>query len=453
LIDIAIDRSDRPSGYNIGMALQSTKHVVISTFGSFGDLHPYIAIALELQSRGYRVTIATSGVYKEKIESEGIGFHGVRPHMYRGDIDPELIKKIMDIKTGPEYVIRGLMLPHVRESYEDLEPILSQADLVVTHPLTFASHLYAEKYNTPWVSTVLQPSVFFSAIDPPIFPNAPILHRLRWLGPGFYRWAYSQIRKVIAKWMTPVHELRRDIGLPPTTRDPLLDSEFSPQLNLALFSPVFAPLVSDWPPNTKVTGFPIYDRRTKGEGMPEDLLKFLDDGQPPIVFTLGSSAVHDPGAFYADSIKASVDLGRRSVLLVGLETNETTEKLPEGIFLCRYAPHSDLFPRACAIVHQGGVGTTAQALRSGRPTLIVPWGQDQPDNASRIVRLGVGRTIMRAQYNASTAAHELGRLLSEGAYSYRAKEISKKILAEDGTRAAVDEIEAMLSTVPEPSTA
>jgi len=434
------------------MALPSSKHIVINTFGSFGDLHPYIAIALELKARGYRVTIATSGVYQEKIESEGINFHGVRPHMYPGDIQPDLVQKIMDVKTGPEYVIRGLMLPHVGESYEDLEPILSKADLVVTHPLTFAAHLYAEKYGTPWISTVLQPSVFFSALVPPVFPNAPLLDKLRWLGPGFYRWAYSQIRKVIAKWMTPVHDLRRDIGLPPTTRDPLLDSEFSPRLNLALFSPVFAPLVADWPSNTKVTGFPIYDRRTKGEGMPEGLVNFLDAGEPPIVFTLGTSAVHDPGSFYTDSIKASVNLGRRAVLLVGLETNETADT-PEGIFICRYAPHSELFPRACAVVHQGGVGTTAQGLRSGRPVLIVPWGQDQPDNARRIVKLGVGRTIPRAHYDASTAARELGRLLSEGAYSYRAKEISKKILAEDGTGAAVDEIEAMLKTVPEPSTA
>ena len=426
------------------MTQTSQKHIVINTFGSFGDLHPYIALALELLNRGHRVTIATSGVYKDKIESEGIGFHAVRPHMYPGDIPPDLVKKIMDVKAGPEYVIRGLMMPHVGEAYADSEPILSTADLIVTHPLTFAAHLYAEKTGKPWVSTVLQPSVFFSVVDPPIFANAMWMERFRWLGPGFYRWAFAQIRKVIDGWTKPVLDLRGKIGLPPTDRNPLLDSQYSPQLNLALFSPVFAPPAPDWPANTKVTGFPIYDRRSKGEGMPEDLIKFLDDGEPPIVFTLGSSAIFDPGAFYADSVKAAVDIGRRAVLLAGLETNVPKETLPKGIFFCPYAPHSELFPRASAIVHQGGVGTTAQALRSGRPMLVVPWGQDQPDNAARIVRLGVGRTIMRASYNATTASRELRRLLSDGAYAYRAKEIGKKIMAEDGTGAAVDAIEELL---------
>src|SRR3569833_1834838 len=120
-----------------------TRHIVINTFGSFGDLHPYNTNALELMARGHKVTIATSGVYKEKVESEGILFHAVRPHMYKGDIGPDLVKKIMDIKTGPENILRGLNLPHVHESYEDVEPNQADADLIITHPLTFAAHLYA----------------------------------------------------------------------------------------------------------------------------------------------------------------------------------------------------------------------------------------------------------------------------------------------------------------------
>lgn len=421
-----------------------SKHIVITTFGSFGDLHPYMAIALELRSRGYRVTIATSGVYKDKIESEGIDFHAVRPHMFESDFMPDIMKKVMDVRTGPEYVIRNVVLPHLRGSYEDLEPILDQADLVVTHTLTFGAHLYAEKRGLPWVSTVLQPVSLFSAIDPPIFSSAPFLSQLRWLGPGLYKAVYKEMRRVVGKWMEPVAELRREIGLPDTDRNAFMDGQFSPQLNLALFSPVFAAPQADWPPSTETTGFPFYDRRAKVEGMPTELDAFLEAGQPPIVFTLGSSAIFDAGTFYEDSVKAVVDLGRRAVLLIGVDANLPKEALPPGVIACRYAPHSELFPRAAAIVHQGGIGTTAQALRSGKPMLVVPWGQDQPDNAARIMRLGVGRSIPRARYEASTAKSELSKLLSDGGDAYRAKEIGKKIAAENGASAAADRIVALL---------
>ena len=143
-----------------------------------------------------------------------------------------------------------------------------------------------------------------------------------------------------------------------------------------------------------MTGFAFYDGRNELE-MPPELSRFLDDGPPPIVFTLGSSAVWVARDFYRESIAAAKLLGRRAVLLIGDDRNRSDEPLPPEVIAVNYAPFEALLPRACAMVHHGGVGTTSQGLRAGVPTLIVPFAFDQPDNAAHAERLGTSRTLPR----------------------------------------------------------
>lgn len=168
-----------------------------------------------------------------------------------------------------------------------------------------------------------------------------------------------------------------------------------------MFSSVLAKPQPDWTVNTVVTGFAFYE---DAELIPE-LQQFLDADEPPIVFTLGSAAVLNPGVFYSESIQAAIQLNRRAVLLIG--KNPPPDNLPKKIVAIKYAPYSTIFPYACAIVHQGGIGTTAQALQASRPTIVVPYIGDQPDNAARVERLGTSRTIPRDQYSAARVAKEL----------------------------------------------
>lgn len=413
------------------------KRIVIATFGSFGDLHPYMALALGLQARHHRVTIATTAVYRSKIEAEGIGFHAVRPDL--SPDNPGLLKLIMDAKKGTEFVIRELFLPHLRDSYDDLTAAAAGADLLLTHPLTYAGPLVAQKTGIRWASSVLAPISFLSAYDPPVPAPAPWVAKLRGLGPGVNRVIFGLGKWSLRSWSDPVRKLRAEIGLPPGA-DPIFEGQFSPGLVLAMFSPLLGAPQPDWPPNTRLTGFAFYDRLEKGMGVSPELIEFLDAGPPPIVFTLGSSAVMDAGDFYAQSATAAAELGRRALLLVGREPANR----PAGIPAFDYAPFSDVFPRAAAIVHQGGVGTTAQALRSGRPMLVVPFAHDQPDNAARAVRLGVARQVTRKQYQARRVAAELRTLLENPDYAARAVEVGRRIQAEDGVSAACDLIERLL---------
>lgn len=423
--------------------MSAGKRIVLVTHGTLGDLHPYLALALELRARGHRPLIATSEYHRAKVEAEGVEFRAVRPDI-RFD-DRELHRRLTEPKAGLERVIREYVLPVLGETYEDLLAAVETgggADLLVSQILIFAAPLVAEKTGVRWVSTELQPGAFLSAHDPPVLAPAPALARLRPLGPAFHALLWRAARISARSWGEPVRALRRELGLAPGG-DPLFEGRHSPRLVLALFSRVLGPPQPDWPANTLVTGFPFYDEGD-AELTPE-LARFLDEGEPPVVFTLGSSAVWDAGDFYAASAAAE-RLGTRAVLLVGNDpANRPSRPPPDNVFVAPYAPYARLFPRASAVVHQGGVGTTGQALRAGKPTLVMPFGGDQYDNAGRVTRLGAGRTIMRKRYTAERAAAGLKMLSGDPSYAERAAELGRRVRAEDGVRAACDALEDQLS--------
>jgi MGT family glycosyltransferase len=427
------------SGVN---ASPESKRIVLTTFGSYGDIHPYIAVGLELKARGHQATIATSPVYREKIEATGLGFHPVRPDIAPPEENQETINKAMDLMKGSEFIIKELFSPHVRDGYKDLSEATLGADLLVTHMLTMAGPVLAEKSGIPWISTILAPTSFFSVYDPTVPPQAPGLGKLLRLSPFVARAFMSVARHISAKWIEPVYQLRAELGLPRGLH-PIFEGQHSPELVLALFSKVFGEPQPDWPPQTIITGFPFYDLKDAPSISPE-LERFLDEGPPPIVFTLGSTAIYVAEDFYRESIKAARLLNRRAVMLIGDARNLPKEPLPDGIVAFDYAPYGQILPRAAAIVHQGGVGTTGQALRAGVPTLVVPFNHDQPDNAFRIARLGVGRTISRKQYTAANAAEELEILLTNREYSEKAEAVGRLVQAEDGAHTAADEIEKFL---------
>jgi UDP:flavonoid glycosyltransferase YjiC (YdhE family) len=423
------------------------KRIILSTFGSFGDIHPYVAIALELKARGHQPVIATSEIYREKMETVGLEFFPVRPDMPSVDQPDEmarLLEDAMDAKRGPE-AVGNMIIPYLREIYADLDAATDGADLLLTHPLPFAGTIVAQKKNLPWISSVLAPASFLSVYDPIVPPQWPWLYHLMRLSPWVGRGVLALAKIKLEKMTQPVYDLRLELGLP-RGEQPLFKGQHSPTKVLALFSKVMAEQQPDWPANTVTTGFPFYDRRDYfGETVvAKELLEFLDAGPPPIIFTLGSSAIWVARDFYLDSIAAAQALGRRALLLIGNARNMPAGPLPEGVAAFEYAPFSQVLPRACAIVHQGGVGTTGQGLRSGKPVLVVPHAHDQFDNGNRAARLGCGRVLPRPRYNAETSTRELRMLLEDPSYGEAATKIGEVVRREQGARVAADEIESCL---------
>ncbi len=463
------------------------KHIVLTTWGSLGDLHPMLALALELQRRGHRATVATSAIYRAKIENCGVGFHAVRPNLPRLEEIFELMQRVMHTRRGTEFLFRDLLMPALRDSYRDLSEIAPDCDLIVTHPAQLAGPIIAQKFALRWASVVLAPISLYSVFDPPVLPHplfAP-LYRTR----TTTHLAFLLMRLATRSWVEEVRVLRREIGLARGAH-PMAGGQYSPQLNIAMFSRELGAPQSDWPRNTVQSGFAFYDARGALEsqrgaavvdlalrGDHDDALspalrKFLDAGEAPIVFTLGSAAVHKPGDFYRQSAQAARLLGRRAILLGDISgqnadasnanspnadvsianspnadtsnANASNADADAQIVAFDYAPYSQLFSRSCAVVHQGGVGTTAQAMRSGRPQLVVPHSHDQPDNAARIARRKIGRALPLCQYQAQRVADELRLLLGDIEYSNRARKTGAQVQDENGAATAADALEKQL---------
>jgi UDP:flavonoid glycosyltransferase YjiC (YdhE family) len=418
--------------------------IVLSNIGTYGDTNPLIALALELKRRGHVPVMALPAVYEEKIRPLGLEFHAVRP-----DIDPTntiLVEMIYDIKHGTEHGLRDFLFPVLRETYADLLDAATKperADLMLLGELNYAGPLVAEMTGIPWASYVLAPLSFFSAFDPPVLPPYPRLARADKAIPGFGRVIKRVARFVSRKWPEPIYELRRELGLPKGA-NPLFDAKHSPHLVLALFSRLLGTEQKDWPANTLITGFCYYDADGGNQALPANLEKFMDEGEPPVVFTLGSAAVLAAGRFYEVSARAAMRLGIRAVLLIGTDPrNQLKTKLPETICVAEYAPYSALFNRAAMVVHQGGVGTTAQCLRAGKPMLIMPFSHDQPDNARRMLRLKVARVMQRARYTPWRVARRLKAMLDEPLLAKRAASVARQLAKEDGVRTACDALEEL----------
>ncbi len=355
--------------------------------------------------------------------------------------EPDLIGQCEDFRNGPKILFRKLILPHLRSTYDDLLAAVDGADLMIAGELVYAAPLVAEKLGMRWVSMILSPCSFFSAHDPSMLVNAPWMMKVRKAGRISYRLLLETARIGTRHWWNPVRALRRQEGLS-SSCDPLMKDKFSPELVLALFSSWLATPQADWPPQTLQAGFVFHDGGHVTMRSHPELDQLLSKGESPLVFTLGSTAVSHPGRFYETSMEAVRRLGMRA-LLIGA-TREVRWAGP-NILWVPYAPYSQVFPSASVIVHQGGSGTTGQALRAGKPMLFVPWGWDQPDNGARVERLGAALCIPRERYTAERATAALRRLTDDASFALQSQAAATQIRYENGLTIAADRIEGLLA--------
>lgn len=417
------------------------KKIVFATLGSLGDLHPCLALGKELKRRGHAVTIASTEFYRSRAEGLGIAFHPMRPDW--DPTDSALIGQCEELKSGPEILFRKLILPHLRDTYDDLLAAAKGADLMLAGELVFAAPLVAEKLSLRWASLILSPCSFFSSHDPSVIVTMPSLMHLRKAGVRAYRAGLHLAQLSTKHWWAPIRQLRMKEGLRPDC-EPMLD-KFSPDLVLALFSRGWAQPQPDWPQQTVQPGFVFHDvafNTALDPDLNSDLTQFLASGEPPLIFTLGSTAVSHPGNFYQTSIEATKHLSARAFLI---GATPATQWITPRILSVPYAPYSQVFPHASVIVHQGGSGTTAQALQAGRPMLFVPWGWDQPDNAARVVRNGAALSVTKNHYSATRAVSALDRLITEPSFAANAATAAAHIRKEAGLSGAIQAIEQLLA--------
>lgn len=422
------------------------RHIVFATVGSLGDLFPFLAVGQALAARGHRVTVATHPVHREAIERAGLVFADASG-MPEPDDREAFTAKAFHPWRGPAFVVRDFAAADVRASYAKLAPLCEEADLLVTSTLAFAGQILGETLEAAgrlrWLSAVLAPASFLSAYDMPATGLA-VPDRFFRATPARGRLLQRLSRRVTRGWTAPVRAFRRELGLPPESPrgDPFHRGQFAPGGNLALFPELLGQPQPDWPPHTRQCGFA---RHVQPDGLDPALADFLRAGPPPLVFSLGSTAVHANASFLRESLAAAVALDRRAVLFTGSPEMRARlpRTLPDGIVCVEYAPHAAVFPHAAAVVHHGGVGTCGETLHAGVPSLVVPHGFDQHDNAARLQRLGVAEVLPATRYRSGPASARLRTLLDAG-HRAHAEAAAGMLRGMDGAASAADAIESAL---------
>ncbi len=417
--------------------------VVLATLGTLGDVHPFIALALGMQARGHTPVFAGAESVRPIAERHGIEFHPIRPDgpqlLADTGMDEGQITRAMATDFG--FVIDRVLVPYANATLADLKPVVAGADLVLASSFSIHARIAAQAAGVPLATALLQPITLLSAEDPPVLTRGEtaLVTLRRWFGPGAVRPLLRLAERAYAKGLKPFVALRKAAGAPPFAGNEMLAGPLAVARAIGLWSPAFSPAPADAPGCFAQTGFVFYDGGFAGEGLSAALESFLDSGPPPLVFTLGSMAIYAEDGFYAASAAAARRLGLRAVLLVGEDQLEKHRHLVgETVLVAGYAPHSQLFPRAAAVIGHGGIGTTGQAIRAGVPQLVCPIFGDQFDNAARIVRAGLGGVLPKRRYTAARAAAAIARLLASATIADRAAQAGRAIAAEDGVGRALD---------------
>jgi UDP:flavonoid glycosyltransferase YjiC (YdhE family) len=410
--------------------------------GSAGDVHPFVGLGAALKARGHEVTIITNEHFGPLVRHQGLEFVplGTEAEFLAVLEDPDLWHPTRAFGTVMRKVVEGM-----RPSYELIaERFVPGETVVVSSMLGFGPRIANERLGVPLVSVHLQPSVIRSLDAPPIYPVVGDLGR--WPRPLrrmlFWFMDVAMIDRVLAP---PVNRFRAELELPPVRQ--LFDRWMhSPELVIGLFPEWFGPPQRDWPPHTLLTGFRLYDEATVREPDPA-VAAFLDAGEPPVVVTPGSAMKHGRD-FFARVIEALQRLGRRGALLTRYR-EQLPDRLPDGIAHFGYVPFSRILPRAAALVHHGGIGTTAQALAAGIPQLVMPMAHDQPDNVARLERLGVGRSLPPKRFRAPAVVGMLGGLLESEEVAAQCRAVAGRVAAQrNSLEQAALAIESVVNRTP-----
>jgi UDP:flavonoid glycosyltransferase YjiC (YdhE family) len=382
---------------------QAPLRVILGAFGTLGEVHPFIAVGRALRARGHDVCLIAPGKYAYLAQAAGLSFS---PLWQDAELERFLGQKYLwHPLLGYPLLAKGVGAIIEPAYHAVLEQHVPGRTVLVLSWMLFGGRLAQETLNIPAVTLDLSPVVLRSLIAPPNIPPMP-------LSPdrpvGWNRFWYGVIDAVIDRaFADPLNAFRAKLGLP-TLHHVLRDWIHSPDRIIGLFPDWFATPQPDWPKQTVLTGFPLYDEAEVTPLDPE-LAQFLDAGEPPVAVTIGTGMRHG-SRFLQSAIETARRLKRRAVVLAQ-RAEQVPANLSDGVLALRYAPHSALLPRCAAIIHHGGIGTTAQALRAGIPQIVVPATFDQADNGARLARLGVAVMLPARRFDGANGAAALQSLM------------------------------------------
>jgi UDP:flavonoid glycosyltransferase YjiC (YdhE family) len=401
-------------------------HVILATVGTDGDVFPHVGLGAALRSLGHRVTLAAPETFRARAHALGIEFCALVTVAEAGRMlaDPDLWHPLRS----------GMMMarwggPLIPRQYEALAALAGQpGSVLVANPGVLAVRLVQETLCVPTATLLLQPGLLPSSTAPPEMPGGLTIPA--WLPrpfrPPYWLAVDAAAYALVAPWL---NRARAGLGLPPVRR--VFRWWLSPDLVIGLFPDWYAAPQPDWPPQLRLAGFGRFDG-ARG-ALPEEVRTFCEGGSPPIAFTLGTGMTH-AAEFFRTALAACDALGARGLLLTRYPELIPTP-LPPRVRHCAFAPFRQLLPLCGAVVHHGGVGTTAAALEAGCPQLILPLAWDQPDNAARVAKLGAGLVLGSRRRSSGHMSRALARLMAPD-FGDRCGAIARRAGGEDGLELA-----------------
>jgi rhamnosyltransferase subunit B len=410
--------------------------ILLPTIGSAGDVHPVIELGTALQKRGHRATIVTNPWFEQQVLDGGLGFiaMGTVEEAEATVADPRLWHATKSF----DCIVERVILPNIARLYRIIEERRAPNTVVAASGLCFGARIAQERLGVPTATVHLQPALLRSLADGGRQGRIPVDDHVPRLIKRAIFWLVD--KALVDRRLAPaINAFRASLGLGPV-KGIFKGYLQSPQLVIGLFPDWFGPVQPDWPQNTFVTGFVLHDDRAR-RAISADAEEFLAAGPPPLVFTPGSGAA-TLGEFFRQSVDACRIGGFRAMLVTNFP-DQLPRDLPSGVRAFSYLPFSQILPRSAGLVYPGGIGTLAQAVHAGIPHLIVPHGHDQPDNAFRIERLGLGMRIYPEKYKAPRVAQLLTQLLGSSQIRSRCAEFAQKIDSGASLDTACDLLEGL----------
>jgi len=399
--------------------------LALVTMGSLGDIHPLLGLGRAMAHRGHHVTLLSNPVFEALATGQGLAFVpvGSTEEQHQTLNHPKLWHPVDGLGVMWRYMLRPALWPTV-QALDAWRQQMGEGErlLVLANPVAMGARLASEAWGLPLVSTYTAATMLRTSIPP--------MTLAQWQLPGWtpqwlprLAWGVLDRFKLQPLVLPTLNDMRHRLGLPPLAESVFGQWMHSPSAGLTLFPQWFAPLARDWPSQVVAGEFPLFD---DGAELHPGLREFLDQGTPPVVVMPGTGQLHGAALFRA-AAQALSALGLRGVMLGAVPGDVAALGPREGVWCGEHQPFAQLLPRSRVLVHHGGVGSSAQALRAGIPQLLWPQAYDQFDNAMRLQQLGVAARLPGSEPTAAGVRQGLAGLLSSEAVACAAAEGARRL--------------------------